>query len=132
MARPVSHGDDFIGWNDVWESAAELEANGDFASARDAFLVAADGAEEVGHIEEAREARRRSLQNHIAIWAKSRWPDDRFHPRDVTVTVQSRRRGGRLEFAIRRRNVAYANAYAYGTVGRRGDVRVESEPYRQV
>lgn len=115
-----------VSLGDLWESAWALEEDGDFAAARDAFYVAADAAEEVGFKEGAREARRRALQNHIAVWAKTRWPSEQFHPRDVTATVQVRRRGGRLEFALRRRTRSGTTVgFMYGTVGRRGDVRMD-------
>ena len=109
--------------------AASLERAEDYAAARDAFQVVADAAEEMGDVDYAGEARRRSLLNHVTAWAQRRWPGESIHIHNVTFsqfpfgTFGQRR--SRVDLSIRR--LDYPNVWARVTVGRRGDVRLEHD-----
>ena len=108
----------------MYEAAARLERVGDYTSARDAFLVVGDAAEERGRMDDAREARRRATLNHVTAWARQRWPAEEIHTHDVTFSEfpfgTFGRRRSRVDLRIRR-------LHHHVTVGRRGDVRLEHE-----
>ena len=111
-------------FTEMYEAAARLERAGNYTSARDAFLVAGDAAEEMGSMEYAREARRRATMNHVTAWARQRWPAEEIHIHDVTFSEfpfgTFGRRRSRVDLRIRR-------LHHHVTVGRRGDVRLEHE-----
>ncbi len=122
--------------SDLYEVAARLERARDFASARDAFLVVGDAAEESGIMDGARDARRRSMINHVVAWARERWPADDLHIHDVHFSqfpfgiFGGRGRRSRVDLQVRRRN-QYPNTWTHVTVGRRGDIRIEHDPHRE-
>ena len=117
----------------MYEAAARLERARDYASARDAFLVVGDAAEEMGSMEYAREARRRATVNHVTAWARQRWPTEEIHIHDVEFSQfpfgTFGRRRSRVDMQVRR-GPRSAPAWARVTVGLRGDVRLEHDPYR--
>ena len=102
------------------------DSAGDFAGARDALLVAADAAEEIGENSTAGFARRRATELHVLLWALQRWPGEIIGVNDVHLDlwrVTQPKRRSRVDFAIRRS----PRSWVYVSVGRRGDVR-EEEP----
>ena len=115
-------------FTELYEAAARLERVGFHADARDAFLVAGDAAEEIGNMDYAREARRRSMLNHVTWWARGRWPAEELYINDVSFSQfpfgTFRRRRSRVDMQIRRR-YQYPVSVAHVTVGRRGDIRLE-------
>lgn len=119
-------------FTEIYEAAGRLERAGDYASASDAFLVVGDAAEEIGCMEYAREARRRAMQNHVAAWARRRWPAEEIYIHNVRFsqfpygTFGGRR--SRVDMQIRPRN-EWATA-SHVTVGRRGDIRLEHDGSR--
>ena len=120
-------------FTELYEAAARLERAGDYASARDAFLVAGDAAEEMGsmvYMVYAREARRRAMQNHVAAWARRRWPDEgEIHIHDVTFSQFPFGTFGRRRSRVDMQVVigSWYRRVAHVTVGRRGDVRLERD-----
>ena len=120
----------------MYEGAARLERAGDHTSARDAFLVVSDAAEEMGVMDDVREARRRAMTNHVTAWARQRWPAERIHIFDVTFSQfpfgTFGRRRSRVDMQIRRSTTAAhvtvgRRTVTHVTVGRRGDVRLEHD-----
>ena len=120
-------------FTELYEAAARLERAGDYTSARDAFLVVGDAAEEMGSMEYAREARRRATVNHVTAWARQRWPTEETSIHDVMFSQfpfgTFGRRRSRVDMQVRRR-YQYPTTVAHVTVGRRGDVRLEHDPHR--
>ena len=123
-------------FTDLYEAAARLERAGDYTSARDAFLVVGDAAEEIGNMEYARDARRRAMTNHVTAWARQRWPAERIHIFDVMFSQfpfgTFGRRRSRVDMHIRRSTTAAhvtvgRRTVAHVTVGRRGDIRLEHD-----
>lgn len=118
---------------ELYEVAARLERAGLYADARDAFLVAGDAAEEIGNnMDYAREARRRSMLNHVAWWARGRWPAEELYIHNVMFSDfpfgTFGRRRSRVDLRIRRRHRgSEAVTDVHVTVGRRGDVRLEHD-----
>ena len=117
-------------FTEMYEAAARLERAGDYVTASEAFLVVGDAAEEIGNTDYARDARRRAMLNHVAGWARRRWPAEELHVHDVTFSQfpfgTFGRRRSRVDIQIRRR-YQYPVTVAHVTVGRRGDVRLEHE-----
>ena len=132
-------------FTELYEAAARLERAGDYASARDAFLVVGDAAEEMAarrrfRMDDAREARRRAMQNHVAAWARQRWPTEEIFIHDVWFSEfpfgTFGRRRSRVDMQIRRAPGEVRGGpgavlpWTRVTVGRRGDVRLEHDPFR--
>ena len=128
-------------FTELYESAARLERAGAYTYARDAFLVVGDAAEERGRMDDAREARRRAMQNHVTAWARQRWPREEIHIHDVLFsewpfgTFGRRRSRVDLQICVRpypsQVGYGYATTRAHVTVGRRGDVRLEHDVRKQ-
>lgn len=109
---------------DIYAEAARLERRDEHEAARDHFLVASDALEEIGELSDAREARRRALQNHIMAWARRQWPAEEFYLHNVTPDQLARRnRRGRTSFIIRL-NMSH---FVRVSVGRTGRVRLDAE-----
>ena len=110
---------------ELYADAAALEREGRYAESRDAFLVVSDAMEEAGDASLAREARIRSLRNHVLIWARQRWPEigDELFPLHIAYNALGQpSRHARAKLVIRRYPF-----WARVTVGRRGDVRLVTE-----
>lgn len=127
-------------FTELYEASARLERAGDYASARDTFLVVSDAAEEMGFMEYAREARRRATLNHVTAWARQRWPTEGIFIHNVEFNQfpfgTFGRRRSRVDLQIRRvpgdvrRGPGAVLSWTRVTMGRRGDVRLEHDPYR--
>ena len=114
---------------ELYAHVADLERDMRYADASDALLVLADAEEERGETGAASNLRDEALRNYVTAWARQRWPEEEIHIHDVKFRPDFPKRRSRVDLQVRR-GPRSAPAWALVTVGRRGDVRLEYDPYK--